>query len=909
MSTFAFRYGILEDFGPQSITYYDLKMIFVNFLPMILAVIVSIVFNALTLRNVLIHRRKRQDGDATERSNPPILKYLLLTNSSSVLMIFGNGWALYSYTKYYLLQINDHELYPDLFVPISEVMETIHKKFFLTRFMMDVNPDGVIINGGFFVTIPIVGMYFFAFFGLGAEARKMHRENVKWVAHLLGWRQEGKEEEECPAPKQSHGFLQKKIFLSIFKRVLPSNRNRRVPVDPFELPSNTSSQCLEKGVLDVGPNTAGKVGRTDQVLADPPPRRSMHKSPLPPSLPSPSTPIEGGKAQRYSAVTPVQDEPPPFLPLSSTVTDGVVPTGLRSLLRPQRKPPLPPPSHHANSIGNGEQSHPQSLALPVPPPAYTPETLSRERQYWDMTAFYNLPAEGTLQVLAHLRMPDLYTFQRICSHFHLVIKQNEASVYRSAAIFHGYVSKSDPPATVEEALELQRCKGWWVDEQAQTWKDLCRSCWTMDSGWTRSAIAKETVIWELGHSFSRVSMQQGLVLIQNQDLRNIFVISSKDLERYDSLGSWATIDNIETRPFMVASDGQFMLFKKSARIYTIYWQSKDYASWKRNKGVASEVEPEGGEGADEPNQPVDVPHKFAKHLAELCINTNCEALKMKDGYLMMVTSHPTLYIFDLNTALAAANSDEEAVKEGSTSAEEDNSGEPSMESPTLKPSAKRDFLFTVEHTSIHHFVATKCIDFDDQYIFHCTDVGFRIVCRSTFKVLYTVHEAPWQKTLQSPVRWAKCITSNAYAILPPAATSVSYNPRTPPIHQLRVVNEVIKLVEGTAVTRKDAPWRWDAIGFPDYRKLISKEWDINDRRGCWLIDIGRLCNGTVFDGRRLVIDAFDHNLILNVHELSEKSVSSGTPVVRLSRHAWKSTGPSANTMILTNRSLSFLGSY
>jgi hypothetical protein len=71
-------------------------------------------------------------------------------------------------------------------------------------------------------------------------------------------------------------------------------------------------------------------------------------------------------------------------------------------------------------------------------------------------------------------MPDLNSFQRVCSHFHLVVKQNEASVYRSAAISHGYVSKTDPPATVEEALELQRNKGWWTDEQAQTWKEFCK---------------------------------------------------------------------------------------------------------------------------------------------------------------------------------------------------------------------------------------------------------------------------------------------------------------------------------------------------------------------------------------------------------------------------------------------------
>jgi hypothetical protein len=312
-----------------------------------------------------------------------------------------------------------------------------------------------------------------------------------------------------------------------------------------------------------------------------------------------------------------------------------------------------------------------------------------------------------------------------------------------------------------------------------------------------------------------------------------------------------------------------MLFRKSARVYSIYWQDKEYVSWKRGTGDVPEAEVDNQ--ADGSEHSVHMSNKFARFLIDLRIDADCEALKMKDGYLMMVTSYPSLYIFDLSRALAASNSVGEVTEEGGIQTEGSTSGEPTPELHELKPIVKRDFLFTVENLSVHQFVATSCIDFDEQCILHCTDIGFRIVCRSTFNVLYTVHEAPWQCTFQSPAYWAHCITSNAY-VIPSAATYLVQDQRRPAIQQLRVANEVTELMKGTSGYRKDSSWRWEVVnmyvhdglvllslrsgwivGFPEYRNLINKKWDINDGRGCWLIDIGVRCDGMVFDGRRLVI--------------------------------------------------------
>ncbi|PVF97351.1 hypothetical protein CPB86DRAFT_785982 [Serendipita vermifera] len=472
-----------------------------------------------------------------------------------------------------------------------------------------------------------------------------------------------------------------------------------------------------------------------------------------------------------------------------------------------------------------------------------------------MTTFYDLPAEGILQVLAHLRIPDLYAFQRVCSHFHLVIKQNEAYVYRAAAIIHEYVSKTNPPTTVEEALELQRSKGWWVDNQVQTWKEFCRSWWIMDSGWTKAVVPKETCLFEYMYSFPRVFTERGLVLLQNRDLRGIFVVDPED----SPSGFYFTV--IES--CLVASDGEYMLFKKSTTVYTIYWQDKGFASWRRN------YRPVFDEEDDDSEYSAPAPPEFARPLVDLRIDTECEALKMKDGYLMMVTSCPSLYVFDLSKALAASDTSKEVKQEKSPQTEETAS-----KLHQLEPVVKHDLLFTVKHSETHQSAKTKCIDFDDQSIFYCTDMGVHIVCRSTFMVLYTIRGTPRQKTRQSPIRWNKRISANAYVIPLPNFIPVPQRTGATSAQQFQVANEIARLVKGTAVVRKATPWRWDVVnlhvhdglvivvlksgwivGLPDYRRLISKEWDINDGRGCWVIDLNDdLGGGTICDGRRLVID-------------------------------------------------------
>ncbi|CAG8715793.1 17601_t:CDS:1 [Acaulospora colombiana] len=242
-------------------------------------------------------------------------------------------------------------------------------------------PDAIRANGVFYTSLPLIGIYLFVFFGLGAEARKMHRDNIKWLAQLLGWRQHGKEESGDTDTSQSYNSFssQTKKLSATFKQVFSSNRSRGVTIVPFQIKSDISPGCLEKGVLDI------RLTTPDQTNANYPPRHSKHKTLLHPPSPPSDTSIEEGDTEPHNATDFLGSQRASFLPrFSMDSTNDIVETKLHSLPRPQCKPPLPPPSQSTNSVDNTnmEQSHPQLAPLPVPPPAYSSTTFPRARQSW-----------------------------------------------------------------------------------------------------------------------------------------------------------------------------------------------------------------------------------------------------------------------------------------------------------------------------------------------------------------------------------------------------------------------------------------------------------------------------------------------------------------------------------------------
>lgn len=367
--TFGGRYGILEDFGPSPAIYLDMKLLFLINLPLILMTIMSVVFNAMTLRNIIMRRKKGPDGDKKIGSNAHMNKYLFVAVTSSAFMLFGTIWCLYALFKFYLLRMGDHENFPYVFVPLSEIMKTINQKVFWTRFISDLDPDGLTMQRGHVLTIPACGIYFFVCFGLGKEARQMHRDNFQRIVRLLGWGRQNSEALESFDLGQSHS-CQRWRLLAIFRRIFPPRHNQKVSVAPFDIPSYSPSPSLEKGVLNICLHAPNKARAPGQINTSPPPSLSMY-NPSHPSLSQSSNTSNEELAQPHNAISS-RKRRPPHLPTYST-NDGMQ-TGLESLSYPPNKPPLPPSARPVGSIDNTKQGHPQFVALLAPPPAYFPKT-------------------------------------------------------------------------------------------------------------------------------------------------------------------------------------------------------------------------------------------------------------------------------------------------------------------------------------------------------------------------------------------------------------------------------------------------------------------------------------------------------------------------------------------------------
>ncbi|CAG8762071.1 159_t:CDS:2, partial [Acaulospora colombiana] len=181
-------------------------------------------------------------------------------------------------------------------------------------------------------------------------------------------------------------------------------------------------------------------------------------------------------------------------------------------------------------------------------------------------------------------------------------------------------------------------------------------------------------------------------------LGDIYILDTTSLESTGPISDpKRRTDCIHTKMLLKASDSLFLLFKKSTKVYSIYWLDKEYSSTgKRANAEDTSI--------FEYNL-----SSFARHLVDVRIDSECEAIKMKSGCLMMVTARPTLHVFDLNLTLSGPHPSE------------------------LAPITECDFTFAINNTSPNQYIATSCIDFDEQRIFHCTDVGFRIVSRTTLE--------------------------------------------------------------------------------------------------------------------------------------------------------------------------------
>jgi len=93
-----------------------------------------------------------------------------------------------------------------------------------------------------------------------------------------------------------------------------------------------------------------------------------------------------------------------------------------------------------------------------------------------MAGFTDLPSEIVLKVLRTLRIPDIHAFGLVCKHFDAVIKDNSSSVYRLAALSHGYISNPSSSSTSSITL-LEQSKRELYGNQTQinltSWLEYC----------------------------------------------------------------------------------------------------------------------------------------------------------------------------------------------------------------------------------------------------------------------------------------------------------------------------------------------------------------------------------------------------------------------------------------------------
>jgi hypothetical protein len=101
-----------------------------------------------------------------------------------------------------------------------------------------------------------------------------------------------------------------------------------------------------------------------------------------------------------------------------------------------------------------------------------------------MTTLSTLPVENILQIINRFQIKEIHTIQLVSRSFDALIKANESSVYRMAAIIHGYIPSASNPqshfSTVREAVrwkkrDMERGSQAICFNSDMTWLEFCKS--------------------------------------------------------------------------------------------------------------------------------------------------------------------------------------------------------------------------------------------------------------------------------------------------------------------------------------------------------------------------------------------------------------------------------------------------
>ncbi|KAK1219810.1 hypothetical protein PQX77_017474 [Marasmius sp. AFHP31] len=91
-----------------------------------------------------------------------------------------------------------------------------------------------------------------------------------------------------------------------------------------------------------------------------------------------------------------------------------------------------------------------------------------------------LPAETVLSILSYLSIPSIRCLQLVSKHFRLLITDNEPTIYRFAAFYHGFT----PSTTIKiDQLNTLRMRREILVGMKRDWKSFCQRMFQLDDSW------------------------------------------------------------------------------------------------------------------------------------------------------------------------------------------------------------------------------------------------------------------------------------------------------------------------------------------------------------------------------------------------------------------------------------------
>ncbi|PVF96423.1 STE3-domain-containing protein [Serendipita vermifera] len=288
-----YRFNIIEDYGCWPVIYPSVAA-YVMILPWPWIVsAISIVYSGLTIRAFLKRRSTFNELLKNQGGGLNVHRYIRLMALASIEVLFVFPMSL-------LLFIRNLQLSPPLpYRSWSYVHANFDRVVYTTRFMLGLQPDGIVLMELSRWCMPITALMFFVFFGLASEARKQYRIAGHAVLKTFGLRHgslSSNDNKDTPLTASSRKSRPSFLRKSNTTAVNPTNNNgngTRNPLSPIEKKRPDTFAWLEEGLpfddlpydstkLPQSPDTAytrsGHDGRDDGYMPCSPSTSTSHAS-------------------------------------------------------------------------------------------------------------------------------------------------------------------------------------------------------------------------------------------------------------------------------------------------------------------------------------------------------------------------------------------------------------------------------------------------------------------------------------------------------------------------------------------------------------------------------------------------------------------------------------------------------